>query len=93
MYAKFNVISFCRETYKERCGYSEEINEIKMFDDIASFIQVALKNGYQMRIWDDGMTVVIEYNCQDESLGGVSLEWVGEDEYVEKCAGGEIETE
>ena len=82
---KYNTISFCRESYKE---YYEtlgrkEINEAKLFDDITAFIKVAINNGYQMKIWDDGLTIVIEYNHQDEGLSGVTLEWLGENEYVE----------
>ena len=86
MDSKFNTISFCRESYKEfyDCLGKKSVNETKLFEDITAFIKVAIQNDYQMRIWDDGLTIVIEYNHQDESLSGVSLEWLDENEYVEK---------
>ena len=82
--SKFNTISFCRESYTEYydCLNKKAINDTKLFEDVTSFIKVAIQNGYQMRIYDDGVTIVIEYNYKDESLSGVSLEWLGEDEYV-----------
>ena len=98
MCKKYSDISFCTENYKESnpdMPYEETINEYEMISDISDFIRLCIKNGYQMKIWYDGMTVVIEYNYQDESLSGVSLEWVGENEYVEtyddKCC--EVEPE
>ena len=84
MDSKFNAISFCKESYKDfyDCLGKESLNETKLFEDIAAFIKVAIQNGYQMKIWNDGLTIVIEYNHQDESLSGASLEWLGENEYV-----------
>lgn len=93
MSEKFNTISFCRDDYKEYydCLEKEEVNYDKMFDDIKEFIRIALQNGYQMRIWDDGVTIVIEFNYQNESMSGVSLEWLDENEYIESYAEGESE--
>ena len=85
MEGKYNTISFCETDYTEYNDYSHknEVNHTEMYEDILSFIRIAIKNGYQMRIWNDGLTTVIEYNYADENMSGVSLEWLGEDEYVE----------
>ena len=81
---KFNTFSFCEKDYQEYYEYSHkrEPNFTAMWEDISAFIRIALKNGYQIKITYDGMTVIIEYNYQDETLSGVSLEWLGEDEYI-----------
>lgn len=76
---KYNEISFCTEDYREH-----NKNEYEMFNDITDFVRIAIQNGYQMKIWFDGMTVCIEYNYQDTSMSGVSLCWLDEDEYIAK---------
>lgn len=76
MSKKYNTISFCREDYKD----SGEYDEFSMWSDIQEFLRIAVKNGYQMKIWDDGMTIVIEYNFQDWELSGADLVWLDEDE-------------
>ena len=53
-----------------------------MWDDIKDFIRIAVRNGYQMRVRYDGMTVMVDYNYQDGALADCSLEWIGPDEYV-----------
>ena len=81
---KYETICFCEENYKEHYSYSDrkEVNETRMYEDITDFIRIAIKNGYQMKIGYDGMTVIIEYNYADEGMAGASLEWLGENEYV-----------
>lgn len=37
-----------------------------------------------MKVWFDGLTIVIEYNYKDVGLSGVSLEWLDENEYIER---------
>jgi len=83
----YNTISFCRDSYMEYydCLNKKCLNEAKLFEDISAFIKIATQNGYQMKIWDDGLTIVVEYNHQDETLSEVSLEWLDENEYVVKC--------
>ena len=88
MTQKFNAISFFRADYEvpnqyPLPGHRPEIDEAKLMNDIRDFIRIAMRNGYQMKIWYDGLTVCIEYNYQDESLSGVSLNWLGENEYVD----------
>lgn len=85
MDSKFNTITFCTADYMEYNDYlhKEVANKDEMFDDIKEFIRIATKNGYQMKIWYDEMTVVIEFNYRDEAFTGVGLEWLGEDEYIE----------
>ena len=79
---KYESIAFCESTYE---GYNEYLGRNvvdydEMYSDISSFIRMAIKNGYQMKIWYDGLTVSIEYEYQDESMSGVCLEWLNEDE-------------
>lgn len=84
---KYSEISFCETDYSAstsvaRYGQRDDVDYDAMFKDIGKFIEIALRNGYQMKIWRDEYTISIEYNYQDENLGGVKLCWVGEDEYV-----------
>ncbi len=81
---RYNSFSFCRNDYEYENPTTgkKEVNEYMMYEDIKDFLRIAIKNGYQCRIWFDGYTVVIDYNYQDESLSGVSLEWLGEHEYI-----------
>ena len=89
-FGKYSTITFCTENYKEYNDDTgiEDVNYFEYYRDISEFIRIAIKNGFQMKVWSDELTVVIEYNYKDESLSGVSLEWLGEDEYIEtagKC--------
>lgn len=77
--SKYNSITFCRGAYKNDKG---ELDEYKMYDDITSFIRIAINNNYQMKIIDDSYTIIIEYNYADPELQSASLEWIGENEYV-----------
>lgn len=82
---KYETVEICEENYK-RPGIidptTEEVDCEELFDDVKTLVRILLKNGYQMRIWNDGLTTAIQYNYRDESMTGVSLEWLGEDEYV-----------
>ena len=77
---KHSTFTFFREDYREK----GEVNEIAMFSDICEFIRIAIRNGYQMRVCSDGLAVIVEFNQQDALLTGVTLEWIGDDEYVVK---------
>ena len=94
MNKKCNTFSFCMKDYEEYNEYpcKEEINESSMWEDIATFIRIAMKNGYCLKVHFDGLTVIIEYNYDDPGMGDPTLEWVGEDEYIEKIRS-EIEGE
>ena len=84
---RYNTISFCSNDYRKPDpeNFSKTyIDEFDMYRDISDFMRIAIKNGYQMKVWFDGLTIVIEYNYKDESLSGVSLEWLDENEYIEK---------
>lgn len=78
--AKVNEITFCEEQYKRRDdvyrGGKEYVDYDEMFEDIKSFIQIAVKNDYQMKVWFDGLTVVVEYDYRDGDLGDYRLEWI-----------------
>lgn len=82
---KYETVEICEENYK-RPGIidptTEEVDYEELFDDVKTLVRILLKNGYQMRIWNDGLTTAIQYNYRDESMTGVSLEWLGDDEYV-----------
>ncbi|MBP5462735.1 MAG: hypothetical protein J6Y20_11535 [Lachnospiraceae bacterium] len=88
----YNTFSFCKNNYKEYNEYSrkQEVNETRLWDDVAAFLRTASQNGYQMRIWCDEMTVVVEYNYQDEALSGCELRWLGENEFVDTWEKGEV---
>lgn len=93
MEGKYSRISFCRESYRQYydCLGKEDINYEVMYDDIKNFIRIAIQNGYQCKFWSDEITVVVEYNYQDECLSGVSLEWLNENEYIAECSEGDEE--
>ena len=98
MEGKFSRFTFCPDDYKERDKTTGEefVNEYAMYEDIKDFLRLALKNGYQCRVWFDSYTICIDYNYQDESISCVSLEWVGENEFVDtydnvgRCAEPEV---
>ena len=84
---KYNTISFCRNDYikPDPENFSKTyIDEFDMYRDISDFMRIAIKNGYQMKVWSDELTIVIEYNYKDVGLSGVSLEWLDENEYIER---------
>ena len=87
---KYNTIAFCTSSYSDTDRYGHTVDEEKLFRDIADFLRIAMKNNYQCKMWFDGITYVIEFE-ESEELSGTSLEWVGEDEYVEKCIKSEPE--
>lgn len=85
-------MTFCEDDYMEYGKNREQFfNSKKMYDDIRDFIRIIIQNGYQMKMWFDGMTVCVEYNYRDESMSGVSLEWLDENEYIEKYNQGDGE--
>lgn len=92
---KYSAICFCAQDYMKPRDYMGriEVDMDKMYNDISDFIRIAIHNGHQMKIWDDGLTVCIEYNYKDGNMSGVSLEWLGEDEYVETCTQSDDESE
>lgn len=77
---KYSTITFCKTDYTER----GEFNAREMWDDISDFMRIAVRNGYHMKVSFDGLTVIVQYNLQNEGISGVSLEWLGDDEYVAK---------
>ena len=87
---KYNTISFCSNDYRkpdpENFGKTY-IDEFDMYRDISDFMRIAIKNGYQMKVWSDELTIVIEYNYKDAGMSGVSLAWLDEDEYIERMEG------
>lgn len=87
---KYNTISFCSNDYRkpdpENFGKTY-IDEFDMYRDISDFMRIAIKNGYQMKVWSDELTIVIEYNYKDVGMSEVSLAWLDEDEYIERMEG------
>lgn len=85
MSKEYSKFTFCTEDYKRPSfnnPHEKEVDETEMFEDIGSFIRMLIKNGYQMKISYDGMTVIIEYAYQDEGLSGIRLEWLNSNEYI-----------
>lgn len=86
MNVKYNTIEFVADRYtkpKWDNPDEEEKDYDALFDDIKSFIQMAIKNEYQLRIWSDGSAIVVEYNYFDEFMSDSELVWLGKNEYVE----------
>ena len=87
---KYNTISFCSNDYRKPDpeNFSKTyIDEFDMYRDISDFMRIAIKNGYQMKVWSDELTIVIEYNYKDVGMSEVSLAWLDEDEYIERMEG------
>ena len=87
MEKKYETITFCSEQYlvKDEATGRSEPSEYLMWEDVKNFLRIAIKNGYQCKLWFDGLTLVVEYNYMDEAMSGVSLNWLGENEYIETC--------
>lgn len=92
MNEKYNRIEFIIDNYTMP-GWNDPIKRETdygaLFEDVKSFVQMAIKNEYQLRIWSDDTTVVVEYNFLDERMSGSSLVWLGEDDYIAKDNGEE----
>ena len=93
MEKKYETITFCANDYevKDKHTGELEVSEYNMWEDVKDFLRIAIKNGYQCKLWFDGLTLVVEYNYLDESMSGVSLSWIGENEYIESYDGEEKE--
>lgn len=87
MNEKYNTMEFIIDRYTKQKWNEpneEEIDYDALFEDVKSFIQMAIKNEYQLRIWSGDTTIVVEYDLLDECMSGSTLVWLGEDEYVAK---------
>ena len=86
---KYNRFTFCPDDYQKNGSHADYFPEPDSVDwdamwaDFGTFVRLAIKNGYQCHLWFDGYTLVVDYNYSDQSISGVSLEWIGENEYVE----------
>lgn len=90
---QINTISFCPDNYieyYESLG-KKSVNDQQMYEDIQSFIRIALKNKYQMKVCTDGYCTIIEYEHEDQNLSGLRLEWIGDEDDYE--IDGEVESE
>ena len=85
---KCNTMEFGVHNYAEKGTFNAIerrcFNEDQLFKDVTAFIRILTKNGYMCKVRYDGITCSVEYNFEDESISNVSLEWVGEGEYVEQ---------
>lgn len=71
-------LCFDNEDLKKKKG------EYKLFHE---FIDVLWAMDQTMKIWSDGSYTSVEYEMSDESIAGVSLEWLDlEKEYIGKYA-------
>ena len=76
MNEKYNSICICRDNYKD---------EYDMWADISDFLRILIQNSQEVKFYCDEPGLghyVIEYNYTDAGLGGSSLEWLGDNEYV-----------
>ena len=92
MKENYNTMEFIIDRYtkpKWNEPDEEEIDYDALFEDVKSFVQMAIKNEYQLRIWSDDTTVVVEDDFLDECMSDSTLVWLGEDEYVAKDNGEE----
>ena len=85
---RYNRFTFCQDDYKKPGVHfnvfpdADEVDWDALWAAYTDFIRLAVKNGYQCHTWYDGYTLVVDYNYLDETISGVSLEWVGEDEKI-----------
>lgn len=70
---KASFMPFCRDNYE---------TEDERMKAVADFVALALKNHQKMAIWDDGLTIVVEYDYAEPELGH-ALVWLDENEYVD----------
>ena len=77
---RYNEMDFGPDAYA-KIG-SHEIDEYERMSDVSEFLRILLKNGYVVKLWDDGMTIGIEYNSGNREYGDPRLEWLSENEYI-----------
>lgn len=76
---KYNEIVFCRDQYD---------NEKFMWEDILSTIKVLTNLNYEMQFYCDELGLGIyclKFNPRDSELGYPHIEWLENDEYIEKA--------
>lgn len=86
-----NQIGLCRDDYKD--ATTGDVNEYALFDDLGNLQRILLKNGYDLRVVDDGFSVVIEYDYANEEIADFKLKWVGPNEYISSFETNEDELE
>lgn len=74
----YNEIVFCPDDYLEYNQYSKqkEVNEAQMYEDIATLMRIVMKCNYQMRIYNDGHSIVIQFDYLDPAMSYATLEWI-----------------
>ena len=89
---KYNMITFCPKTYERFAMTDTAKAEDEMWADITAVLKILLQNGYVAVVRDDGLTTWIEFNHDDPQISGVTLEWLGEDEYIARAEDGQDES-
>lgn len=68
----YNILEIDREDYKTKEEFANAVRDAVM---------VLLNNRYIMTVEDDGMVVVIRYNCDDSKYGCDYPYWLSPEEY------------
>ena len=81
---KYFRFSFVPDNYSQYNQYSgkNETDEVQMYSDIATLLQIGIRNGYQYHVHSDGYAVMLDFNYENAEMAGATLEWLGLDEYI-----------
>ena len=80
---QYNEILFCRDSYMAFNEYlkRDDVDEDAMFEDIKNAIRILMKNGNMARVYDDGITVAVEFDAVEPALSESRLVWVPVEKY------------
>ena len=84
----YNELLFCRDSYLSYNEYlnKDTIDEDAMFDDVKSAIRILTRNGNIVRVYDDGITVSVEYDAIQPDIAESRLMWIPVEKYSEVFA-------
>ena len=72
----YNEISFSKRDFE---------NEEKFWQTVNTQMRILLENDYIFKVrYEDNNVVEFQFNIDPNLYGGPSLEWLDEDEYIEK---------
>lgn len=72
----YNEISFCKRDFED---------ETKFWETVNTQMRILLENDYIFKVrYEDNNVVEFQFNIDPNLYGGPSLEWLDEDEYIQK---------
>ena len=72
----YNEISFCKRDFED---------EAKFWQTVNTQMRILLENDYIFKVrYEDNNVVEFQFKMNPILYGGPSLEWLDEDEYIEK---------